>query len=104
MGIPSSIDREHVLAAMRELSENGWPVEASSTKFDVVAPDGSLLPPKLVISVAARNATGNLLSRQDFSGGMRRTSAFAVSGSRSARKPTLLNRCYRSQISSREPG
>jgi hypothetical protein len=69
MPISPSINREHVLQAMRYLSDHGWPIDAASTKFDVVTPDGRLLPPKLVLSLAAQNATEKPLSRRDFSGG-----------------------------------
>ena len=54
---------------MRRLTETGVPENAASTRFDVVAPDGSLLPPKVVISLAAQLAIGQPLSRRDFSGG-----------------------------------
>jgi 5-methylcytosine-specific restriction protein A len=69
MAIPSSITRDHVLRAMEILADRGIEAGSQSTRFDVVAPDGTRLPPKLVISLAAELATGNPLSRSDFSGG-----------------------------------
>lgn len=69
MGIPAFINREHVEEAIRRLIAGGTPPNSQSTKYDVVAPDGTLLPPKVVLSLATEIASGRPLSRGDFSGG-----------------------------------
>jgi 5-methylcytosine-specific restriction enzyme A len=63
------LEAHHVTEAMAEIRKTGIPPKARSTKFDVLHPDGTPFPPKLVLSLAAKAATGRPLSRRDFSGG-----------------------------------
>jgi 5-methylcytosine-specific restriction protein A len=70
MPLPRELNRDHVLSAMRSIRERGVPTTARSTKFDVIDPEtGIRYPPKLVLSLAVEAATGQTLSRRDFSGG-----------------------------------
>lgn len=66
--IPSSISATHVESAAAEIDREGWPAARSSVHYDLVL-DGKRYPPKYVISLAARYATGEELSPQDFDAG-----------------------------------
>ncbi len=66
--IPAGITRVHVLRAIEDFRQ-GVPHEfGESTKYDLVH-DGERLPPKAIVGLAARQATGILLTPRDFSGG-----------------------------------
>ena len=66
--IPPGIEREHVLGAIGDFQQ-GVPHEfGESTKFDVVH-EGMRFPPKAIVGLAARRATGQILTPKDFSGG-----------------------------------
>lgn len=54
--------------AIQRIVRDGVPPRRRSTKFDLVLPDGGVLPPKLVISEAAKIAGINL-TEHDFAGG-----------------------------------
>jgi hypothetical protein len=69
MVIPRNLTRDHVLQAIERLRREGIPKDAESTKYDLVAPDGTRLPPKAVMELAVEFATGTALPRSGFSGG-----------------------------------
>ena len=74
MPIPRSISYDHVLQAMELLGDDPgkWPKNRLSRHFDVVHPDPAKrwrMPPKLVMSVASKIATGSELKSDQFSGG-----------------------------------
>jgi 5-methylcytosine-specific restriction protein B len=58
----------HVLAAIDEIDRDGVPPNADSTGFDLVY-KGKPYPPKYVLSLAVKHATGEPLDRERFSGG-----------------------------------
>jgi len=66
--IPQAITKEHVLAALKQIDTNVVPWHRTSTKFDLVY-EGKKYPPKYVISLAAKIATGAELPPEKFSGG-----------------------------------
>jgi hypothetical protein len=66
--IPSSISREHILAALREIDSAGVPHGRESSKFTLIH-EGKPYPPKYVVSLANKFANGRALSSSDFSGG-----------------------------------
>ena len=57
MAIPK-IERNHIEEALRYIDENGVPDQNRSTKYDLVMEDGKKYPPKYVIAIAAKLATG----------------------------------------------
>jgi hypothetical protein len=67
--IPGVIRREHVEAAMDEIDRAGVPLSRRSRKFCVSRKE-KRYPPKYVISVAFRIATGEELDPATFSGGL----------------------------------
>lgn len=69
MALAPAVERRHVLEAMERIRAEGVPGRARSTRFDVLHPDRTPFPPKLVLSVATELATGEALPRTDFSGG-----------------------------------
>ncbi len=66
--IPQSIKRDHVVSAISDIRKGGVPRKREPTKFNLVY-EGRLYPPKFVLSVAARHATGQEPLPTDFSGG-----------------------------------
>ena len=62
------IEKQHVLAALAEIDTNGVPLGRGSRSFDVVY-DGKSYPPKYVISLAVKHATGTELDPSSFIGG-----------------------------------
>lgn len=66
--IPDSIKREHVEAALAEIAASVIPASRHSVDYDLVF-DGKPYPPKYVVSVAAKHATGTELSPDAFSSG-----------------------------------
>ena len=66
--IPHAINKEHVLQAITEIRTGGVPREREPTKFNLVY-EGRLYPPKFVLSLAAKHATGTELPASVFSGG-----------------------------------
>lgn len=68
MTIPAGILREHVLAAIEEINETEVPVRRESTLYDLVFQDARL-PPKYVLSIAAKHAGLGELPPTSFSGG-----------------------------------
>ena len=59
---------EHVRHALNEIDQEGVPQDAESTGYDLFY-EGKRYPPKLVLSLAVKNATGEPLDRAAFSGG-----------------------------------
>jgi|SaaInlStandDraft_6_1057023.scaffolds.fasta_scaffold22234_3 hypothetical protein len=66
--IPREIKREHVVQAIDEIKRGDVPNARNSTKFDLVY-SGMVFPPKYVLTIAGRYATGSELDLHDFSGG-----------------------------------
>ncbi|KWF98083.1 McrB family protein [Burkholderia cepacia] len=63
-----SVTAEHIRLALREIDQNGVPEDAESTGYDLLY-EGKRYPPKLVLSLAVKHATGEPLDRAVFSGG-----------------------------------
>ena len=63
------INREHILAAIQEIDREGIRPGRNSSTYDVIH-EGKPYPPKLVISIANRFATGEELDSSIFSGGI----------------------------------
>ena len=59
---------EHVLAAIAEIDREGVPSDAASTRYDLVH-KSKPYPPKLVLSWAVKQATGEPLDRATFTAG-----------------------------------
>ncbi len=72
--IPHEIKAEHVHAAIAEIERNGVPPSRQSMLYDLVY-QGRCYPPKYVVSLAAKHATGQALPSNRFSGGSE-TNAF----------------------------
>lgn len=70
----NGIQKEHILSAIREIDNDGVRKGRHSTTYDLIY-NNKLYPPKYVLSVAARYATGKELEPDDFVGGAN-TSAF----------------------------
>jgi len=68
MTIPRGIKREHVITAINEVMNNGFPKDRKSTKYDLVY-DGRRYPPKYVIGLANKYANGYGLTPQEHFGG-----------------------------------
>lgn len=69
--MPGQLDKirhEHIIKAIELIDTDGIPPEAQSIYYDLLYHD-KRYPPKLVISIAHRFATGELLSRDTFPGG-----------------------------------
>jgi len=66
--IPHEIDAEHVRAAIAEIDVAGVPTGRESTRYHLVY-QGRRYPPKYVVSLAAKQATGRELSSKRFNGG-----------------------------------
>ena len=66
--IPREIKAEHVHAAIAEIERNGVPPSRQSTRYHLMY-HGRRYPPKYVVSLAARHATGQALPSNQFSGG-----------------------------------
>jgi hypothetical protein len=74
MSIPDGLNRDHIISAMEQLGpdKGKWPKGRGARHFDVVHPDPTKrwrMPPKLVISEAARIAFGVPLLPQEFGDG-----------------------------------
>ena len=62
------ITREHVLKALEEIDRNGIPSDARSTTYDLIEGQHRY-PPKLVLSLASKHASGVEFDRSLFTGG-----------------------------------
>ncbi|OJA90461.1 GTPase [Burkholderia ubonensis] len=63
-----SVTAEHIRLALQEIDQEGVPKDAESTGYDLLY-NGKRYPPKLVLSLAVKHATGEPLDRATFSGG-----------------------------------
>ncbi len=72
----SGITREHVLQALAEIDRDNYPKNARSSTYDLIHKD-KRYPPKYVLSLAAKHATGEEFPRQFFGGG-RESRAFRL--------------------------
>ena len=63
------IKEEHILSAIKEIDEQGIRAGRHSSTYDLIY-DGKTYPPKLVISIANRYATGEELDSNTFAGGL----------------------------------
>ena len=77
--IPKKISRKHLLAAAEIINREGVPKMRQSTRYNVLV-NGSKFPPKYIISVAGKLATGKMISSQTFSGGAEANSFLRVRG------------------------
>jgi len=66
--IPASITREHILQAIKEIDETGYPEKNESRKYDLNY-NSKHYPPMVVLSLASKYATGSVLDVSEFSGG-----------------------------------
>jgi hypothetical protein len=66
--VPKTIKREHIVAALAEIDQHGVLAGRQSMKFVVVYKEKKY-PPKYVLSLAAKYATGTLLPPDSFGGG-----------------------------------
>ena len=66
--IPRNINQSHIVKAIREIDRNGVPKGRKSRKFQLFH-NGKNYPPKYVISLANKYATGVELEPMEFSGG-----------------------------------
>jgi 5-methylcytosine-specific restriction protein B len=62
------LEKQHVLAALAEVDANGVPPDRNAKSFDLLY-NGQSYPPKYVISLAVKTATGEELEPSAFSGG-----------------------------------
>ena len=72
----NEITKEHILFAIEEIDQNGIPANRHSSTYDLIF-DNKFYPPKLVISIANRFATGTELDPNTFAGGLE-TPAFQL--------------------------
>lgn len=70
------VTASHVLEAIAEIDSNGIPADARSARYDLLH-EGRRFPPKYVLSLAAKAATGHPLDRASFTGGQEST-AFKI--------------------------
>ncbi len=91
----ATISEEHVRAAIEEIDRDGIPPSAQSTTYDLIE-SGRRFPPKLVVSLAARHASGEELDRRDFTGGEESTAFKLLRGlSFEIRQRQLSQNCSR---------
>lgn len=67
--IPSTVTRDHVIAAIEHVRRRGVPSGRASRGYELVV-DGQRLPPKYVVAVAIELATGTHPSSNAFGGGV----------------------------------
>ena len=65
MAIPK-ISEQNILDALKYIDEQGVPARNKSTVYELVSSDGKKYPPKYVIAVAAKIATGREIRTDDF--------------------------------------
>src|SRR5579872_6253900 len=70
------IQKQHILSAIQEINKDGVRAGRHSTTYDLVY-DGERYPPKYVLSLAARYATGKEIEPDEFEGGVG-TPAFSL--------------------------
>lgn len=103
---------QHVRLALAEIDQDGVPTDAESTGYDLIY-EGKRYPPKLVLSLAVKHATGEPLDRAEFSGGeassafrLLRRLGFDVGAKEDAVEgiPELLNRFLKQANEGKELG
>ena len=62
------VDRQNVLDALTFIDKKGVPKRRNSTKF-TLHQDNKIYPPKYVLSIATKIATGKELEPKEFNGG-----------------------------------
>lgn len=72
--IPDVVTRRHLEHAAKALPTEDIPKRHRSTRYDVVV-DGALYPPKYLVALAIKEATGGSLTTRGFGGG-RETNGF----------------------------
>ena len=65
MAIPK-FPEEFIQKAIRYIDENGVPDQNRSTKYELVTEDGKKYPPKYVIAIAVKLATGKEVQYGDY--------------------------------------
>ncbi len=75
--ISKDIRREHVVAVLRSIEPEDVPRRRRSTKFELIY-EGRRYPPKYVVSLAAKEALGEELEPESYSGG-KETNGFLIS-------------------------
>lgn len=65
MAIPK-IAEQNIVGALKYIDSNGIPDQNKSTKYELVTSDGKKYPPKYVIALAAKLATGEDISKDTF--------------------------------------
>lgn len=65
----NEIKKEHILSAIKEIDIEGIRPGKTSSTYDLIY-NGKPYPPKLVVSIANRHATGTELDHNNFSGGI----------------------------------
>jgi hypothetical protein len=73
--IPKHITREHILLALKEIDEVGYPDKHASRKYDLFF-NNKRYPPKYTVSLANRFVSGSILDVAEFSGGEQFTNKF----------------------------
>jgi 5-methylcytosine-specific restriction protein B len=66
--IPREIKAKHVRDAIDEIKQDGVPAHRKSKKYHLIY-GGHRYPPKYVLSLAAKHATGRELASKAFNGG-----------------------------------
>jgi len=77
--IPKKISRNHLLEAAQIIDREGIPKMRQSTRYNVLV-SGKKYPPKYLIAVASKLATGKMLSSQNYSGGVESNSFLRARG------------------------
>lgn len=66
--INKQVKRQHILEALTYIDKNGIPAKRRATKYNLYH-DGKTYPPKYVLSIATKIATGKELEPSQFNGG-----------------------------------
>ena len=77
--IPKTISRDHLLEAARIIDREEVPKTRQSTRYNVLVA-GKKYPPKYLIAVASKLATGKMLSSPNYNGGAESNSFLRVRG------------------------
>jgi hypothetical protein len=92
--IDKRIERQHIIDAINEIKSGNIPNTRNSTKYDLIF-EGRVYPPKYVLSVAGRFATGVVMDSSDFSGGKEANSFLSKLGFEIKEKSDWSEReCY----------
>lgn len=66
--LKKEVNQEHIIDAMKFIDKNGIPKNRHSTKYNLYH-ESKTYPPKYVLSIATKIATGSELEPSVFSGG-----------------------------------